>query len=170
MFGTAFFLAAAMVVGQGDVIQVTNRADFEAYCQGMQGRWFNEDESLVELMWPESTESGKKVTSYAEIKSVADGNALEGVWYAAGWTSKWLTSWDTAAKQIKKFGVVSDGTVWEEVRTRKGNNWQCSVKLTRPNGKVESFSSTLRWSEDGRTHTYTSEEGGDSAVYRRVSK
>jgi hypothetical protein len=83
-----------MVVGQVDNTQ-TSRKDFIAYCQAMQGRWVNDSETLQDVL-PGFSEKGKSVMSYAEIKIIADGNALEEVWYAGKGMSKQLGDTMTA--------------------------------------------------------------------------
>lgn len=166
-------LIGTLLAGQVTVTETTNRVDFEKYCQSMNGRWYNNDESLAEF-WPAFDKNGKGVVSYAEVRIVADGNALEGSWYAGTGSSKWIEAWDAEAKQIRKFGIVSDGTLWQETRTKQGDQWQCAVTLTRPNGDVQKFASVLSMSADGNTHTYTSNDA-DAAekrpgVYTRVAK
>lgn len=116
----AVLLSASISVGQTDDSQTTTRRDFEEYCRAMQGRWVNDNEMLVKTLWPGFGEKGKKVTSYTDLKIIADGNALEGVWYAGKLTAKWMEVWDAASKQIKDLGVVSDGSTWQDVRVQNG--------------------------------------------------
>ena len=166
-------LVASVTVGQTEGNQTTTREDFAKYCEAMQGRWFNANETLTDF-WPAFSEKGKSVVSHAEIRIVADGNALEGVWYGGTGASKWMEAWDAKTNQIRKFCVMSDGTLWQEVRFKKGDGWQCVVSLTRPNGTEEKFTSVLTMSADGDTHTYKSwdpgAEGKEPGVYKRVAR
>jgi hypothetical protein len=143
--------------------------EFQEYCQLVQGRWLNMDETLA-TEWFEFSDKNKKAVSHGEIRLVADGRALEGVWYGGKGTAKWLTTWDASSKQIRKFAVLSDGTVWDEIRFKQGDNkWGCLVTLNRPDGTTEKVVSTLTISEDGATHTYTSAGDDRPGVYKRVS-
>ena len=110
--------------------QQSSREDFEEYRRLMQGRWFNDDEKL-EALWPDFGAKGSKMVSHTEIKTTADGNALDEVWYGGTGMSSGLTVWDPASKQIRDFAAVSDGSFWEGVRSE----WHCSLygnELGRP--------------------------------------
>ena len=155
--------------------QTSSREDFEEWCGILQGRWIGEVTLALDL--PGFGKKGEKVTTYSDIRVIADGNALYGVFYGGNGKNTGLTSYDAAAKQIKGFAVSSGGTVWGVVHYKEDGKWRRRATLSNPDGTRAEVADTLTPSEGGDTFTWSGTvtiEGGAatsySDTYRRVSK
>lgn len=142
--------------------------EFAEYCAAMKGRWYNADEKVAD--WADLGRIGKSTVSYGVISPIADGKGLSGDFFTGKGSGKWLTVWNPVAKQIQILSVLSDGTVWEEIRYEQGGKWQCEVKLNHPDGTQELIQSSLTISKDGNTHSYRGPDKADTGVYHRVAK
>ena len=155
--------------------QTSSREDFEEWCGVMQGRWVGEVTLALDL--PGLGKKGDKVTTYSEIRAIADGNALYGVFYAGNGKNTLLTSYDAAAEQIKGFGASSGGTVWSVVLYKEDGKWRRKAILSNPDGTKAKVADTFTLSDGGNVFTWSGTvtiDGGAgtsySDLYRRVGK
>ncbi|MFO7902012.1 MAG: hypothetical protein ACQESR_04430 [Planctomycetota bacterium] len=149
--------------------KTATKEEFDEYCAAMEGRWYNVDEKIAE--WVDFGSLEKKTVSHATNTPTADGQGLSGDFYAGKGAGKWLTVWNPVTRQIQILCVLSDGTVWEEIRYKHHGNWQCEVTLNRPGGTKQAIHSVLKISKDGNTHQYHDPEKAlPPGVYHRVAK
>jgi hypothetical protein len=154
-----------------DKQKTVSKEEFAEYCTAMQGRWYNENELLADWIDLGNVGRGEKTVSYGMISPTADGKGLSGDFFAGKGSGKWLTVWNPVTQQLQILSVVSDGTVWEEIRYKKGEDWQCEVTLNHPDGSQETIRSVLTISRDGNTHSYrNADHDEDTGVYKRLAR
>ena len=154
--------------------QESSREYFEAFCRDMTGRFVGDVQLVAD--WPGEGEKGDKITGYAELRPVADGNALSLVYYGGTASDVALIMYDAANKRILWTGVSSGGTLWNRIIYKKGKDWMSQVTGSLADGKKIRGELTLTISDEGNTHTWTGQltVGGEKAdplhdVWRRVS-
>jgi hypothetical protein len=173
----ALLLAITHLAGicraEGDT---STKQEFQEWIELMKGRWIG-DIPLVQD-WPGLGKRGDRLTAYSDIEVIADGHALQGVWYAGDGKASWMTTWNPSTKQIKENVVFSSGITWENVITKQAaGKWLArKVNGSMPDGKQIDGDVTLTISDDGKTHTWTGEWTVDGVktdqvrdVYRRLA-
>jgi hypothetical protein len=150
--------------------KTVTKLEFAEYCAAMQGRWYNANEHLADWMDLGDAGEGESIMSYSIIAPIADGKGLAGDFFAGSGSGKWVTVWNPVTRRLQILSIISDGTVWEEIRYKRDGEWQCEVTLSHPDGTQRKIESVLTISSDGNRHTYRTADDQGTAVYTRVSR
>ena len=168
-------IATLLIFTPAALGQDSSREDFDVFCQTMTGRFVGAVKLVAD--WPGEGKQGDKITGYAELRPVADGNALSLVYYGGTASDVALIMYDAGNKKIRWTGVSSGGTLWNRVVYRKGDDWISKVNGSLADGKEIRGELVLAISDGGDTHTWTGQLtiGDEKAdplhdVWRRVSK
>lgn len=168
-------LAALVVVGHGT--HGFSAADpLQEFGKDFVGRWVGE--STLPADMPPQGKKGEKVAGHARARLILDGKAVECDWHVGGLSAKWVAVRDANAKQIRVYGVSSDGELWVSRMSKKGNVWIWSSTGVNGDGERLSAIEEMTISNDGNTHTYrfTKRRQGDeelpefTATWNRVNK
>jgi hypothetical protein len=154
--------------------QDSTRADFEAFCAALEGRW------IGDMVLVDDTEAfgkrGEKLTAFADVSVDEDGNSLVARIYGGPGTGTWILAFDAREKQIKSMWVNSGGDVDQATVIRDGEDWIEKGVGSTKDGETIEFENRLTISEAGSLHTWTgtSTRGGTAGdprhdVWRRVN-
>jgi hypothetical protein len=170
--GTALLLT---VLASPALAQESTRDDFNKYCQMSIGRWVGEVTWVAD--WPGFGKQGDKVTAYAELRLVEDGNAMIGRFYGGKGSSTGFVVYDARAKRIKSQLADSAGGFMRSVIYQKDGKWIEKGTGCLPDGTKNEFTSTATITDNGNTWTLNGPTtvGGKPAdeqhdVWHRISK
>ena len=128
----------------------STRADFQEFCQAMEGRWIGEVIFVTD--WPGFGKKGDKVTAYSDFRISHNGNVLQGRFNAGPGLGIGLYHYDAGKKQIEGRWVSSGGSVWNQVIYKKDGQWHNHETGSVADGRPIVMSSIHHFSDDGKTH------------------
>ena len=128
----------------------STRADFQEFCQAMQGRWIGDLIWITD--WPGFGKKGDKVTAYSDYRISHNGNVLQGRFNAGPGLGIGLYHYDAGKKQIEGRWVSSGGSVWNQVIYKKDGQWHNHETGSVADGRPIVMSSIHHFSDDGKTH------------------
>ena len=131
----------------------STRADFQAFCQAMQGRWIGDLIWITD--WPGFGKKGDKVTAYSEFRIRHNGHVLLGRFNGGLGAGAGLYHYDAGKRQIQGRWVTSSGNAWNQVIYKKDGQWHQEETGSIVDGKPVTSSQIRHISDDGKTHRVT---------------
>ena len=131
----------------------STQADFNEFCQVMQGRW------IVDVIWiadwPGFGKKGDKVTAYAEWNVQDGGAVLTGRFHCGPGAGTVLVHYDAGVRQIKERVVTSGGTVRDSIVYKRDGKWRLKTTGSNSDGAKIVGNVTITISDEGNTHHRT---------------
>lgn len=154
--------------------QESSREDFKEYCRLLQGRWVGDITWVADF--PGFGKKGEKVTAYAEVKIVEDGNVMIQRFFGGAGSGTVFYAYDANAKQIRLMWADSAGAISQGVAFKKDGKWVEKASGSLADGTKTQGVSMLTITDNGNTFTWTgsgavgNEKTADQHdVYHRVS-
>ena len=137
----------------GEKKMQSTRADFNEFCQIMEGRWLGDVIWVTD--WEGFGKKGDKVSAYQEWKIGEDGHVLLGRFYGGPGSGTILVQYDAGARQIQSRAIFSGGNVFNEVIYKQDGNWHYEIAGSMVDGKKITGSTIRHLSDGGKTHRWT---------------
>ncbi|MBN1851873.1 MAG: hypothetical protein JW829_04085 [Pirellulales bacterium] len=148
---SAALLTVVIVVGQ--LVQtISGNEPLKEFGEDFVGHWVGES-TLPDDM-PSIGKKGEKVTGHSSVRWILGRKAVEGNWRAGNLSAKWVAVWDAADKEIRVYGVTSQGDISVSRMSKNGDKWIWDTSGVSVDGKQRSAFEEMTISDNGSTHTY----------------
>ena len=139
--------AAAQEINQRD----STPADFERFCELMEGRWVGEVTWVAD--WPGLGKRGDKSVAFLSYTPTDDGKGMLVKFVGGTGSATGLAAYDAVDKKIRFNFVVSGGYYGNEVISVDGNQLTISGIGSLPNGRKHSPRVVRSFTDDGKSFT-----------------
>ena len=128
----------------------STRADFQEFCQAMEGRWIGEVIFVTD--WPGFGKKGDKVTAYSDFRISHNGHVLLGRFNGGPGAGTGMVHYDAGKRQIQGRWVSSGGSVWNQVIYKEDGQWKEKETGSMADGKPITSSRSRHISDNCKTH------------------
>ena len=142
-------LMLTFAVCSGVLASDSSHADFERFCQLMEGRWVGEVTWVAD--WPGLGKKGEKSVAFLTYTPTDDGQGMLVKFNGGSGSATGLAVYDAAGKEIRFQFVVSGGYVGQQIITIAGNQVTFSGIGSLPDGRRHIGRTERMFSETGRS-------------------
>ena len=138
----SLFLATSVVAEE------TSPADFEKYCDAMEGRWRGDVTFVAD--WPGLGKRGEKTVAFLDCKRTDDGRGLSIRFFGGAGSASGFAAYDAVSKKIRESFVVSGGYFGQREVVIDGDGFKISGKGSLPDGREHTVTIRRKLTNDGK--------------------